>query len=128
MRLRVISPTVHGIIDYVAAVALIAGPYLFGLGASSPIAFWLSIVTGVAVLVVSTNTIYRYGVFRNIPFDGHLAIDWVAATVFIAVPLAFSFEGIDFFYYIANGVLVYTVVVLSDNCEGTQESTKKIIL
>jgi len=116
MNLRVISPTVHGLIDYSAAFALITGPFLLGLGASSPIALWLSVVTGIAVIIVSTNTIYKYGIFNTIPFDGHLAIDLMAATTFAAAPFIFNFQGMDLYYYIGNAVVVYLVVALSDNC------------
>lgn len=115
MKLRFISPTTHGLIDYSAAVALIAGPFLLGLGESSPIALWLSVIIGIAVIVVSTNTIYRYGIFNTIPFDGHLAIDLAAASTFAIAPFIFGFKGIDLYYYIANSVVVFLVVALSDN-------------
>lgn len=117
MKLRFISPTVHGIIDYTAAIALIASPFLLNLGSSAPIAFWLSVITGIAVIVVNTNTIYKYGIFNTIPFDGHLAIDLLAATSFAIAPFIFQFQGLDFYYYIANAVVVYLVVALSNNCK-----------
>lgn len=117
MKLRFISPTLHGVIDYTAAVALISSPFLLQLGESNPMAKWLSIITGVAVIVVSLNTIYRFGVFATIPFEGHLAIDLLAATTFVIAPFAFGFSGIDFYYYIANAAVVYLAVALSSNCE-----------
>lgn len=116
MKLRLISPTVHGIIDYSAALALIGSPVLLGLGESTPIAFWLSVLTGIAVIVVSLNTTYKYGLFHAIPFDGHLAIDLAAATTFAIAPFVFGFQGIDLYYYIANAVVVFLVVSLSNNC------------
>ena len=116
MTLRFISPTLHGIIDYSAAVALIVSPFLLGLGENAPMAKWLSVLTGIAVIVVSTNTIYKYGLFKTIPFNGHLAIDLGAATTFAVAPFLFNFEGIDLYYYIANAVVVFLVVALSDNC------------
>ena len=119
MKLRFITPTVHGIIDYTAAVALISSPFLLDLGASHPMAKWLSVFTGIAVIVVSLNTIYKFGVFNTIPFDGHLAIDLSAATTFMIAPFALQFSGTDFFYYIANASVVYLVVALSDNCNSS---------
>jgi hypothetical protein len=117
MKLRVISPTVHGIIDYSAALALIASPFLLGLGASSPLAIWLSVITGIAVILVSVNTTYKYSIFNNIPFDGHLAIDLLAATTFALAPFVLNFQGIDLYYYLANAAVVYLVVALSDSCK-----------
>ena len=115
MKLRFISPTLHGVIDYSAAVALILGPFLLGLGESSELAKWLSVATGVAVILVSSNTIYKYGLFSTIPFDLHLAIDLLAATTFAIAPFLLGFEGIDSIYYIANSAIVFLVVALSDN-------------
>ncbi|GHE66467.1 MULTISPECIES: hypothetical protein [Roseivirga] len=117
MKFRFISPTVHGIIDYSAAVALISSPFLLGLGESSPMAKWLSVVTGVAVIIVSLNTTYKFSILHTIPYNGHLLIDLMAATTFAAAPFLFHFTGIDMYYYIANAVVVFLVVALSDNCE-----------
>ncbi len=115
MRLRIISPTMHGVIDYSAAMALIAGPMIFGLGSSSPLAIWISISTGIAVVLVSVSTQYAFSLFKVIPFDIHLGIDLLAATSFLLAPLLFDFTGIDFYYYIVNAAVVYLVVALSDN-------------
>ncbi|MTI87600.1 MAG: hypothetical protein FH748_06480 [Balneolaceae bacterium] len=117
MNVRIISPTVHGIIDYSAAIALIFLPFILGLGSSSPLALWLSVITGAAVVLVSISTIYRYGFLNVIPFDAHLMIDLMAATTFTLAPFAFNFSGIDLYYYIANGIVVFLVVALSNNCE-----------
>ena len=69
MKLRIISPTTHGIIDYSAAIGLITAPLLLGLGSSSVLAFWISVATGIAVVIASSMTSYRYGLFQVIPFD-----------------------------------------------------------
>ncbi len=118
MRLRFISPTMHGIIDYAAALALIVGPLFFGLGHSSPMAIWLSVSTGVLVVLISLNTQYAFSLFKIISFDGHLAIDLIAATVFLIAPFLLNFSGMDFYYYIANASVVYLVVALSDNSKS----------
>ncbi|GAB4248645.1 MAG: hypothetical protein Tsb0034_28050 [Ekhidna sp.] len=116
MKLRFISPTIHGVIDYSAAVALTVSPFLLGLGDSNPMAKWLSVTVGIAVVIISLNTIYKFGLFNTIPFNGHLAIDLGAATTFAIAPFLFNFSGLDLYYYIANAVVVFLVVALSDNC------------
>ena len=115
MKLRFISSTMHGIVDYSAALALIVSPFVLQLGVSNPIALWLSVVVGIGVVIESTNTIYKYGLFNTIPFSGHLAIDLAAATVFLAAPFVFNFQGIDLYYYIVNAGVVYLVVALSES-------------
>lgn len=113
MKLRFISPTNHGLVDYAAAVALITLPFLLKLGSSSPAAIWLSVITGFAVILVSGITDYRYGIFRLIPFGGHLAIDLAVATVFIAIPFVFGFTGLDAAYYWINAAVVYLAVAFT---------------
>lgn len=115
MKLRFISPTLHGFADYSAGISLIVMPHVLQLGASSPMAYWLSVITGMAVLLVSSLTNYKLGLLRRIPFQGHLAIDLVVALAFVASPLVFGFNGIDTLYYIFNAVVVFTVVALSEN-------------
>src|SRR5690606_33960214 len=109
MKLRFLSPTNHGIVDYLAAVALIGAPFILQLGASASLAKWVSVSTGVLVIIVSLATNYRYGAFKLIPFGGHLTLDLLVATLFMLVPSLFNFSGLDAAYYYINAVVVYLV-------------------
>ena len=113
MRLRFISPDMHGIVDYAAGAGLMVLPFILNLGESSDMALWLSVVVGAAVWLVSALTDYRLALRRTIPFDGHLAIDLGAASLFMAAPFLFHFEGLDAYYYWANATVVYLVVALT---------------
>ena len=123
MKLRFISPDLHGVVDYSAALGLISLPFLLQLGDSHPAALWLSVVMGTAVVLVSLLTDYRLSLVNSIPFDGHLAIDLVAATTFMIAPFLFQMEGLDAYYYWANAAVVYLVVALTAT---KQESIKTI--
>ena len=113
MKLRFLSPANHGIVDYLAAIALIIAPFILKLGASNPMAIWISVVTGIAVIVVSLITRYRYGALKIIPFGGHLTLDLLVATVFMLVPFLFELDGLDEAYYYINAVVVYLVVAVT---------------
>lgn len=113
MKLRFISSANHGIIDYAAAVALIVAPFLLNLGESNPAARWASVATGIVVTLVSIATNYRYGIFKAIPFGGHLALDLLVATAFMLVPYYLGLDGLDAAYYYANAVVVYLVVAFT---------------
>ena len=113
MNLRFLSPTNHGIVDYAAAVALIGAPFMLGLGSSNPVAPLISVVTGVTVILVSIATRYKYGIFKLIPFGGHLALDLLVATAFMAVPYLFRLQGLDAAYFYINAAVVYLVVALT---------------
>ncbi|MBK0399802.1 hypothetical protein H0I76_11425 [Limibaculum sp. M0105] len=113
MSIRFLTPTLHGVVDYSAAAALIVMPFVLGLGASDPLAKWLAVATGVAVIVVSLLTDYRLGALRVLPFRGHLAIDAAVASAFLVAPSVFGFSGLDAIYYWVNAVAVFAVVALS---------------
>jgi len=113
MNFRFLSPTNHGIVDYVAAIALIAAPFVLGLGSSNPMAIWISVASGFAVIIVSAATRYRYGLFKLIPFGGHLTLDMLVATAFMLVPSLFKLQGLDAAYYYINAVVVFWVVAVT---------------
>src|SRR5690348_3366041 len=113
MKLRFISPTTHGIIDYAAAISLLTAPFLLGLGGSNPAALWISIMTGIVVVLVSVSTNYHYAVFKMIPFGGHLALDLLVATAFMLLPYILELKGLDAAYYYANATVVYLVVAFT---------------
>ncbi len=113
MDVRFLTPRLHGIVDYLAAASLLTLPVVLGLGETYPLAKWLSVGTGAAVVIVSLLTDYRYGAFRVLPFRGHLAIDAAAASVFALAPAVFGFTGLDAWYYWLNAVAVFAVVGLS---------------
>lgn len=120
MKLKFLSPTNHGIVDYLAAVTLIIAPFILQLGENNPMVSLISIVTGIAVIIVSLSTRYHYGVFKIIPFGGHLALDLLVATLFMLVPFLFGFEGFDAAYYYMNAAVVYLVVAVT----ASEGSTK----
>jgi len=47
---RFMNKTLHAYLDYPVALGLIAMPFVLELGTVNPLAFWLSVVTGVAAL------------------------------------------------------------------------------
>ncbi|MEZ5874068.1 MAG: hypothetical protein R3D30_04320 [Hyphomicrobiales bacterium] len=118
MTIRFLTPTLHGIVDYLAAASLLTLPFILDLGETNPLAKWLAVGTGAAVVVVSLLTDYRYGAIRVLPFRGHLSIDAAAATVFALAPTVFGFTGLDAWYYWLNAIAVFAVVGLSTTEEA----------
>ena len=54
MSFRFITKSIHAyLIDYPVAVVLIAAPFVLGLGQSGPVAVELSVVAGVAALLLA---------------------------------------------------------------------------
>lgn len=110
--MRFITKKIHAFLDYPVAIALIALPFLLGLGSSSPIALYLSVTTGIAAFILTLLTDHQLGVIRVISYRLHLIVDFAVAIVFILAPFIFSFEGLDAYYYWINGGAVLIVVSL----------------
>lgn len=107
-----VTKQIHAYLDYPVAVALMALPFLLGLGASNPAALYLSVATGVAALGLTLLTDHHLGVWRVIPYKGHLIVDGLVGVVFVIAPFVFSFKELDAYYYWINGAAVLTVVSL----------------
>jgi hypothetical protein len=112
MNIRFVTQKIHALIDYPVAIALMAMPFVLGLGSSSPLAFWLSFTTGVAALLLTLLTDHETGVVRVLPYSVHLAVDFAVGITFAIAPIALGFTGIDAIYYWANALAVLTVVSL----------------
>ena len=112
MSVRFITKSIHAYLDYPVAFALMVLPFILGLGQSSPVAFWLSVATGVAAFVLTLLTDHHLGVVRVLPYGLHLAVDGLVGVMFLAAPFLLGFHGIDAAYYWANGVAVVLVVSL----------------
>jgi hypothetical protein len=110
--MKFVTKQIHAYLDYPVAIALIALPFLLGLGGSHPLALWLSVIVGIAAFILTLLTDHHLGVLRVIPYKIHLMVDFAVAIVFIIAPFALSFEGIDAFYYWINGAAVLSVVSL----------------
>ncbi|TDF37563.1 hypothetical protein EYS14_15575 [Alteromonadaceae bacterium M269] len=115
--MRFITSTLHGILDYAAAVALIILPFILGLEEQSPLAHWISVIAGVGLIGYSLLTEYTFSLAKMIPFKVHLALDIVAAVFFVIAPFVLGFDGIAAIYYWVMGAGVVAVVVFSNSVE-----------
>jgi hypothetical protein len=109
---RFVTKTIHAYLDYPVALALIAMPFLLGLGGVNPLALWLSVATGIAALIMTLLTDHHLGVFRVLPYSLHLAVDFAVGIVFVLAPFLLGFSGLDAVYYWLNGGAVLVVVSL----------------
>ncbi len=110
--MKFVTKKIHAYLDYPVAVLLMTLPFLLGLGSSHPIALYLSLITGIAALVLTLLTDHQLGIYRVIPYKVHLIVDALVGVVFVTAPLVFSLQGIDAYYYWINGATVLTVVSL----------------
>lgn len=88
---RLVPWVVHTAIEYVAALLLIAAPFLFGFERDT--ATWTSIALGVVVLLVAVLTRGPLGVTKSLAASAHATLDYVLAVVLVLVPFVLGFAG-----------------------------------
>jgi len=110
---KVISPTVHAVIDYaIAASFLVAGAILWRKHRRAAIA---SIACGVAEVATAAITDYPGGIKPMISFRTHERLDGGLASVVGAMPLAMNFTDDDEAkWFRAHGVAIAAVTGLTD--------------
>lgn len=114
MPFRFVTKAIHAyLIDYPVAIVLIGAPFVLELGRSSPIAMWLSVVTGVAAFLLAAITNHQTGLIKLVPYWMHLWVDRGVGLVFIIAPFVFDFTGLDAWYYwvLAAAVILTTSVL-----------------
>ena len=106
-----ISPTLHGILDYLTVPLLLAaGPLLHFSGKPAEIT---STLAGV-VLIYSLFTAYPPGLVKMITLPQHRAIDIVFAIAMIVSPFLLGFEGSARIFFVGVGVFALIIVSLTD--------------
>ena len=120
MNLRIISPSVHGILDYVSAILFILAPIILKFEEISPFAYWLSVIFGCVLILYSLMTDYEFSIGMLIPLKVHLAIDFSAGIIFILWPFIFDFTDLVLAYYLVVGFGLLLVVALSQSDEESQ--------
>lgn len=110
MKLQFLNPTLHGVLDYLAAGALIVLPFLLGFDG---IERWLSVAGGAGLILYSLITDYTFGLVKLVPFDLHLLLDLMAGGAFIAAPFALGFGMAATIYYPVMAAGVVAVVAFS---------------
>ena len=111
---RFMNKTLHAYLDYPVALGLIAMPFVLGLGTVNPLAFWFSVVTGVAALVLTIFTDHQFGVVKILPYKLHLLVDFMVGAAFVAAPFVLGFAGLEAVYYWVLGATVLLVVALDN--------------
>jgi hypothetical protein len=88
--MRFIPTRAHGVVDYLAAGALIAAPAVLNFKKNDARS-WLPIALGVGTVAYSLLTDYELGVFKVIPMPVHLGLDAANGALLAASPWLFGF-------------------------------------
>lgn len=102
--MRFIPTRVHGYLDYIMGLLLIAAPWLFDF-ADGGAKQWIPVILGAGAIVYSLMTDYELGVSRAISMPTHLMLDLVSG-IFLAVsPWLFEFADEVYAPHLILGIL-----------------------
>jgi hypothetical protein len=89
--MRFIPTRIHGMLDYLMGILLIASPWLFGFnrgGAET----WVPVIVGASVILYSIFTDYELGAIRKLSMSTHLWLDVLGGAFLAASPWLFDFD------------------------------------
>lgn len=86
-----ISTRGHGILDYLAGVALLLAPNLFGFAEVGGAAVWMPRLVGAIAIVQSIFTRYELGLIKALPMRMHLFNDYIVGALLAVSPWLFGF-------------------------------------
>jgi hypothetical protein len=118
MNYKFIPTKVHGILDYIVAIALFFAPSIFGFMDVGGAAVIIPMVLGVGLFLYSLFTKYEWGAIKVLSMPYHLMFD-IAASVFLALsPFLFGFytEALNVWLpHVIVGITVIIVVIFSQS-------------
>jgi hypothetical protein len=111
--MRVIPTRIHGVIDYLTGVLLIASPWIFGFAIGGP-AQWVPVILGALVLGQSLVTDYERGLARLLPMPMHLVLDFLNGLLLAASPWLFSFADQVWVPHVAIGLFEIVMSLITE--------------
>ncbi|HEY9488916.1 MAG TPA: SPW repeat protein [Chryseosolibacter sp.] len=102
--MRFLPTKVHGVLDYLMGILLIASPWIFDF-ARGEAETWVPVILGSAVIIYSLLTDYELGLSRNISMSTHLALDLWSGILLAASPWLFGFYEYVYLPHLIFGLL-----------------------
>lgn len=114
MAMKMINTKVHGALDYIVGVLLIASPWLLGYSRGGT-ETWVPVTFGIITLVYSLLTNYEAGLIRMIPMPAHLLLDTMSGLLLAISPWLFDFNAVVFLPHLVIGVAGLGLVIKSSS-------------
>jgi hypothetical protein len=119
-NLKIISPSLHGILDYIVDVTLICVPLILNFNEVSNTVLWVPVGIGVLNFLYSILTVYSRSLVKLIPMNLHLLFDFFVGFILLALAFILPIEGFVKLFYITMGV----GIILATAFTNPDESNK----
>jgi SPW repeat len=118
--MRFIPTRVHGFIDYIMGVLLIAAPFVLGF-ADNTAAQWVPMILGAAILIMALFTDFELSLANLIPMPLHLGVDIAGGLLLLASPWLFGFADRIAWPHVVFGILEVGVALVTRTVSDTAE-------
>ncbi|HZH11789.1 MAG TPA: SPW repeat protein [Microvirga sp.] len=119
--MRFISTRVHGVMDYIVGLLLLAAPYLLGF-ADGTAAQWVPMILGMAILGMALMTDFELSVVKLIPMPVHLGIDIAGGLLLLASPWLFGFADRIAWPHVVVGIMEVGLALTTRTVPDTAEA------
>jgi hypothetical protein len=110
--MRFIPTKVHGVMDYLVGILLIASPWLFDFNRGG-METWIPVILGIGALVYSIMTDYELGLTRTLSMRTHLTLDLVSGILLAASPWIFGFADYVYMPHLILGIIEIGAAVMT---------------
>ena len=120
-NIKIISPSLHGILDYIVDVTLISVPFVLNFKEVSNTVFGVPVGIGVLNFLYSIFTVYSRSLVKLIPMNWHLLFDYLVGLLLFALAFILPVEGIVKLFYITMGlgIIIATLLTISNESNKT---------
>jgi hypothetical protein len=108
----------HGIMDYLMGVLLIAAPWLFGF-AQNGAETWIPVALGITLLVYSLMTNYEYGAVKTLSMNTHLTLDLFSGILLAVSPWLFGFADVVYLPHLILGIAEIGASLMTEKTPST---------
>jgi hypothetical protein len=122
--MRILGPVSHGVIDYLMVILIAAGPTFAGFSGRQAVFCYLLAAVHLLVTIITRSPL---GVTKTLPLPLHGAIEIVVAVLLVILPWLANFSaGVrSRNFFVAVGVLIGVIFLLTDYRSGGRASAKK---
>jgi len=110
--MKFLPTKIHGVLDYLVGIALIAAPTIFGFRAVGGPAVVIPTVIGIVLIAYSVFTNYEWGIVKKVPMGYHLLVDYLASGFLALSPFVFGFADRGVNVWLPHTVVGLTVIAV----------------
>ena len=115
--MKVIPTKVHGVLDYLVGILLIASPWLFNF-ARGGAETWVPVVLGAGAIIYSLITNYELGAAKVISMRTHLGLDMASGAFLALSPWIFGFNEFVYLPHLILGLGEVAAAMMTDPVPG----------